>query len=314
MARHKKGDDIHGWVVLDKPYELGSTQAVSKVRWLFNAKKAGHAGTLDPLATGMLPIALGDATKTVPYVQDGLKTYRFTVAWGTATSTDDLEGEVIATSDNRPTTDEILSTLSHFEGDISQVPPAYSAIKIDGERAYTLARRGETVEMQARTVFIESLSLVGAPDSDHAIFEVVCGKGTYVRSLARDLAHALETEVHVTDLRRVAVGPFTETQMISLDSLEEMRHRSGADAGISLKEGLHSVLFPIETALDDIPALALSEGDAALIHNGQSVLLRGSNAPLSLDEAYATASGSLVALGFVEAGRFVPKRVFKSAP
>ena len=304
MARRRKGRDIHGWVLFDKPYGMGSTQAVAKVRWLFTAKKAGHAGTLDPLASGMLPIALGDATKTVPYVQDGRKKYRFTIRWGAATETDDAEGMVIARSDHRPSEKDILAVLPQFIGKISQMPPIYSALKIDGERAYNLARAGEKVELAARQVEIDQLELIEMPDSDHATFECICGKGTYIRAISRDMAKILGTEGHVTALRRLDVGPFAEEQMISLDILEEMRHRDPAEAHMS------SVLVPIETALDDIPALAVTDLEAARLYNGQAILLRGQDTSGVLDEAFATNQGVLVAIGFVEAGRFIPKRVF----
>jgi tRNA pseudouridine55 synthase len=307
MGRRKKGQDIHGWVLLDKPLGLGSTQAVSKVRWLFDAKKAGHAGTLDPLASGMLPIALGHATKTVPYAQDGRKTYRFTVEWGKATTTDDGEGEVVATSAHRPDRASIMAVLQQFTGLISQLPPAFSALKINGERAYDLARAGEAVELSHRNVQIDALTLRGCADPDHAEFEVVCGKGTYVRSLARDLARSLGTEGHVSALRRTQVGPFHESQMISLELLQEMRHRDPAEADMA------SVLHPVETALDDIPALAVTEAEAVRLLNGQAILLRGRDAPLALAEAYATAKNTLVAIGSVEQGEFIPRRVFKNA-
>ncbi len=304
MARRKKGRDIHGWVLLDKPYGMGSTQAVGKVRWLFDAKKAGHAGTLDPLASGMLPIALGDATKTVPYVQDGRKTYEFTVQWGASTQTDDTEGEILERSDHRPVDVDILEVLPQFIGTISQLPPIYSALKIGGERAYKLARAGEKVELKERQIEIEALELIDIPDRDHASFRVVCGKGTYVRSIARDMAKILATCGHVTALMRTDVGPFAQEQMISLDILEEMRHRDPAEGTMS------SVLVPIETALDDIPALAVTDLEAARLHNGQAILLRAQDTPGVLDEAYAINQGVLVAIGSVEAGRFIPKRVF----
>ncbi len=307
MGRRKKGQDIHGWVLLDKPLGLGSTQAVSKVRWLFDARKAGHAGTLDPLASGMLPIALGHATKTVPFAQDGQKTYQFTVEWGTATSTDDGEGEVVATSPHRPDQASIMAVLPQFTGLISQLPPAFSALKINGERAYDLARAGETVELDPRNVQIDALTLLGCPDSDHAEFEVLCGKGTYVRSLARDMARSLGTQGHVSALRRTQVGPFHESQMISLELLQEMRHRDPAEADMA------SVLHPVETALDDIPALAVTEAEAVRLLNGQAILLRGRDAPLALAEAYATTKNTLVAIGSVEQGQFIPRRVFKNA-
>ncbi|RMD92040.1 MAG: tRNA pseudouridine(55) synthase TruB, partial [Alphaproteobacteria bacterium] len=198
MARRRKGRDISGWLVVDKPAGLTSTAVVNKVRWALQAQKAGHAGTLDPLATGVLAVALGEATKTVPYVTDALKCYRFTVRWGEATNTDDAEGEVIARSDRRPTAEEIEAALPAFRGEIMQVPPQFSAVKIDGERAYALAREGQTPELAARPLWVESLELVEQPDEDHAVFEMVCGKGGYVRAIARDLGEALGTHGHVT--------------------------------------------------------------------------------------------------------------------
>ncbi|MEM6615054.1 MAG: tRNA pseudouridine(55) synthase TruB [Pseudomonadota bacterium] len=294
---------VHGWLVLDKPVDLTSTQAVGKCKWLFNAKKAGHAGTLDPLATGILPIAFGEATKTVPFVMDGEKTYRFTVTWGAATTTDDSEGETIATSDARPSRAEIEAVLPRFTGSISQVPPRFSAIKVNGERAYAMARDGEDFELDARTVEIDELLLVEQPDANTATFESVCGKGTYVRSLARDMAHALGTEGHVTALRRTQVGPFDEADAISLESLDKIRHSTG--------EPLHAAshLLPVETALDDIPALAMNGEAAARLRRGQAVLAAGKDAPIE-GPCFATERGVLVAIGAIDRGSFVPSRVF----
>ncbi|MEY3080812.1 MAG: tRNA pseudouridine synthase, partial [Pseudomonadota bacterium] len=271
MAKSKR-TPVHGWLILDKPYGMTSTQAVGKIRFLFNAEKAGHGGTLDPLASGLLPIALGEATKTVSYAMDGRKVYRFTACWGEERTTDDLEGLVSATSDKRPSREEIEPMLPRFTGEIMQAPPAFSAIKVDGERAYDLARAGEAVELAERPILIEALKLVDIPDRDHAIFEVTCGKGTYIRSLARDMGRALGTAAHVTSLRRVAVGPFTEAHMISLENLAELGHKApGGDA----KTG---ALLPIETVLDGIPALAIDEEQARRLKLGQAVLLRGANA------------------------------------
>ncbi|MGB3141039.1 MAG: tRNA pseudouridine(55) synthase TruB, partial [Aestuariivirga sp.] len=249
----KRGQPVHGWVVLDKPLGMTSTQAVGKIRRLFDAEKAGHGGTLDPLATGMLPIALGEATKTVQWAMDGRKVYRFEVTWGAERTTDDLEGEITAQSDLRPTPINIESILTDFQGVILQAPPAFSAIKIDGERAYDLARAGETVEIAERPVTIEKLVLVGCPDDNHAIFEVSCGKGTYVRSLARDMGRKLGCLGHVSMLRRIAVGPFVEADMIPLETLAEMSHKP---LGNSAENG---ALRPLETVLDGIPALALKD-------------------------------------------------------
>lgn len=263
MGRSKKGDPISGWVCLDKPWGLGSTPAVGKVRRLFNARKAGHAGTLDPLASGILPIALGEATKTVSFMVDADKAYRFTIRWGDSTTTLDAEGQVTATSDVRPTPDQVDAVLDTFIGEISQVPPAFSAIKVDGERAYDLARAGEEVELKARTVTIHNIAIVEAADADHITLEVFCGKGTYVRALARDIATALGAEGHVSFLRRTRVGPFSEANAISLEKLEELVHR-----------GAHQeALLPVATALDDIPVLAVTDEEAFRLSQGRGVVL-----------------------------------------
>jgi tRNA pseudouridine55 synthase len=296
---------VHGWLVLDKPVGMTSTHAVSAVKRLFSAKRAGHAGTLDPLASGCLPIALGEATKTVPFVMDGRKLYQFTVRWGEERDTDDAEGRVVASSDHRPTPEAIRALLPSYTGTISQVPPCYSAIKIAGERAYDLARDGETVELSARPVDIGTLELVATPDQDHAVFHAECGKGTYVRALARDLGRALGCYGHVSALRRVAVGPFGPETMILLAQLEAVCHRAAAG-----EASLAGTLMPVETALDDIPALAVSRADAARLARGQAVLLRGRDAPTFRGPVYVTASGRLVALAELDRGEIVPKRVF----
>jgi tRNA pseudouridine55 synthase len=300
--------DVHGWLVLDKPVGMTSTHAVSIAKRLFSAKRCGHAGTLDPLASGCLPIALGEATKTVPFVMDGRKLYQFTVRWGEERDTDDAEGRVIATSELRPTPETIRGLLPSFTGTIQQVPPRYSAIKIEGERAYDLARDGETVELEARPVEIDRLDLVATPDADHAVLHAECGKGTYVRSLARDIGRALGCFGHVSALRRVAVGPFGPETMILLDQLEALCHRAAAGEG-----SLSGILLPVETALDDIPALAVSRADAARLSRGQAVLLRGRDAPNFRGPVYVTASGQLVALAEMDRGEIVPKRVFNLA-
>ncbi len=300
--------DVHGWVVLDKPVGMTSTHAVSVVKRLFTAKRAGHAGTLDPLASGCLPIALGEATKTVPFVMDGRKAYRFTVRWGEERDTDDAEGRVAATSEGRPTVEAIQALLPAFTGTIEQVPPRFSAIKIEGERAYDLARDGEQVELAARPVDIHGLTLTEVPDLDHAVFTAICGKGTYVRALARDMGRALGCLGHVSALRRVSVGPFTENTMILLEQLEALCHRAAAGEG-----SLADALMPVETALDDIPALAVSRADAARLQRGQAVLLRGRDAPIFRGTVYVTASGQLTALAEVDRGEIVPKRVFNLA-
>ena len=300
--------DVHGWVVLDKPVGMTSTHAVSVIKRLFSAKRAGHAGTLDPLASGCLPIALGEATKTVPFVMDGRKLYRFTVRWGEERDTDDSEGRVIESSERRPSPEAIRALLPSYIGTVQQVPPRYSAIKIEGERAYDLARDGATVELKARPVEIVRLELVEVPDADHAVLEAECGKGTYVRSLARDIGRALGCYGHVSALRRAAVGPFTEKTMILLEQLEAVCHRAAAGEG-----SLADALMPVETALDDIPALAVSGSDAARLHRGQAVLLRGRDAPNFRGTVYVTASGRLLALAEIDRGEIVPKRVFNLA-
>ncbi|MEI7598704.1 MAG: tRNA pseudouridine(55) synthase TruB [Aestuariivirga sp.] len=303
MAKTKR-TPVTGWLILDKPYGMTSTQAVGKVRFLFNAEKAGHGGTLDPLATGLLPIALGEATKTVSYAMDGRKVYRFTARWGEERTTDDLEGEVSATSDRRASGEEIESILPRFTGEIMQAPPAFSAIKVDGERAYDLARAGEAVELAERPILIEALKLVDIPDRDHATFEVTCGKGTYIRSLARDMGRVLGTAAHVTMLRRVAVGPFTEDHMISLENLTELGHKApGGDA----KTG---ALLPIETVLDGIPAVAIDDEQARRLKLGQAVLLRGANAPIAEDAVLVMSGGKPLGIGTIVQGSLKPKRLF----
>lgn len=251
----KKGLPINGWIAFDKPYGMTSTQAVGKVRRILNAQKIGHGGTLDPLATGILPIALGEATKTIPYIQDALKIYTFTVQWGEARTTDDMEGEVIKTSNIRPTRGQIEAILPRFTGDIMQTPPQFSAIKIAGERAYDIARSGEEVELKPRPVYIETLELL-SQTTDSADFECLCGKGTYIRSLARDMAEALGTVGFIAALRRDAVGLMNLENAISLEKLEEYGH---------------SALLPVETVLDGIPALNLNQQEAVRLKNGQSL-------------------------------------------
>lgn len=292
--------DLSGWLVLNKPYDMSSTEAVGKLRWLFAAKKAGHAGTLDPLATGILPIAFGEATKTVPYVQDGVKVYRFTVTWGRQTTTDDLEGEVIATADHRPDEAAVRAALPAFTGTILQAPPAFSAIKIDGQRAYDLARAGEAVEIAPREVTIESLTLLrhGADSSD---FEMTCEKGTYVRALARDLALALGTRGHVSALHRARVGAFADAQSVTLDALEA-----------ATPEERDAMLLPLAAGLRDVPEIKVDAGQAQRIRAGNPVLLVGRDAPVAVDDAWASARGEAVALGFVEQGQFKPRRVILS--
>ena len=305
MGRRRKGEAVSGWICLDKPYDLTSTHAVSRVRRIFNAQKAGHAGTLDPLASGILPIALGEATKTVPYAMDASKTYRFTLRFGDARSTDDAEGEVVETSNRRPSDDEIRAILPKFTGLITQVPPAFSAIKVQGERAYDLARAGEQVELEPRQVLIHAIRLAGRPSPDEATFEVTSGKGAYMRALGRDLAIGLSTCGHIRNLRRTAVGPFTEQRAISLESLKALGHSPAA----------FEYLLPVETALDDIPALALTATEAIRLRSGQPVgLLHRQDRDRIYELApggmvRAMAEGRLVALTRFEAGELVPVRV-----
>lgn len=296
-APRPKKRDIHGWVVLDKPIGMTSTHAVSVVKRAFSAKKAGHAGTLDPLASGLLPIALGEATKTVPFVMDGRKAYQFTVAWGTQTNTDDTEGRVIATSEQRPEAAAIVALLPRFTGTIMQTPPKFSAIKIAGERAYDLARDGEEVELQARPVEIDALTIV-SHDGATTTFEAECGKGTYVRAIARDLGLALGCLGHVAHLRRTRVGPFTLLEAASVETLRES------------PESALAALQPVKAALTLIPEIVLHRDAANRLKRGQSALLRGAGAPIELDAAYATCAGTLVSTGSVQNGEFVPHRVF----
>ena len=303
--RRRSGKPINGWVILDKPVDITSTAAVGAVRRIFDAQKAGHAGTLDPLATGVLPIALGEATKTLPYVVDTEKRYQFLLRWGVATSTDDREGDIIKTCERRPSEAAIRDMLPQFIGEIMQVPPIYSAIKVNGQRAYDLARDGEEVELDARPIFIDAFDLVGIEDADHAVFTVVSGKGAYMRGLARDLAGALGTVGHIASLRRNAVGPFQETDAISLDELGSFGQSPAAPGG----------LRPVETPLDDIPALALTEQEANRLRNGQAVsLIRKTDLErISAFEdgetVLAMATGKPVALTRYTAGEVRPVRV-----
>lgn len=305
MARRKRGQPIHGWVLIDKSSGLQSTETTNRVRRLFDAQKAGHGGTLDPLATGVLAVALGEATKTVPYVMDGSKTYQFTVAFGARTSSDDSEGEVIETNDHRPTKDEVVAAMESFRGDIMQVPPKVSAIKVDGERAYDLARDGEDFELAARPMTVYRLELLEA-SPEQASFEVEATKGFYVRSLARDIAEKCETLGHVTSLRRLATGPFDESQAIPLEKLEELGQESAL---------LEYLVDPIH-ALAGIPAVDLDPTEAARIRNGNPVpLVRRSQidrlGDVSLeDEVVLTTEGQLLALARFEPGQLQPFRVF----
>ncbi len=307
MGRRKKGDIVDGWVCLDKPFEMGSTEAVSRIRRLFNAQKAGHAGTLDPLASGILPIALGEATKTVPMMMEAQKVYRFTINWGVSTDSVDREGEIIGRSDLRPTVDQVKAALPAFVGEIDPTPPRFSAIKVDGARAYDLARDGVEFELPSRRVTIHSAKVSDAPDADHVEIVIRTGKGVYVRSLARDLAAALGAEGHVSALRRERVGPFSTENAVTLDSLEEMVHRGAASEG----------LLAVATALDDIPELAVTEQDAFSLRQGRPIVLLPRQVETlkdRLSDGSRTVSvfqgQTLVALCQLRAGRLEPDRVF----
>jgi tRNA pseudouridine55 synthase len=308
VQKKREKRDVHGWIILDKPIGMTSTHAVAVAKRLFAARRVGHAGTLDPLASGLLPLALGEATKTVPFVMDGRKRYRFTVRWGEERDTDDAEGQVVATSAERPSVEAIEAVLPRFTGTIAQVPPKFSAIKIEGERAYDLARDGQDVALEPRPVDIHALALTETPDVDTAVFEAECGKGTYVRALARDIGRLLGCLGHVSALRRTQVGPFRENDMISLAELESLCQKAAAGEG-----SLADALLPVETALDDIPALAVSRADAARLQRGQAVLLRGRDAPIFRGTVYVTVSGELIALSEVDRGEIIPKRVFNLA-
>lgn len=313
--RKKKGRPVSGWVILDKPKGMGSTEAVSKIKWLFNAEKAGHAGTLDPLASGMLPIALGEATKTVPYVMDGTKVYQFNVAWGEERNTDDLEGEVTKTSDKRPTKEEILAVLPQYVGVIMQTPPQFSAIKINGNRAYDLAREGEKIEIPAREVEIDSLELTDITPEGHAVFEIECGKGTYVRSLARDIGRKLGCYGYIAELRRIEVSPFTEDDFVELSELERVAPEKGEpdqDGNLPVRDfsALDDLLIETGAALEFLPQYPLSDDQAHRVKMGNPVILRGRDAPVDEDEVCVTQKGKLLAIGMIEKGQFKPKRVF----
>ncbi|MCG6883844.1 MAG: tRNA pseudouridine(55) synthase TruB [Silicimonas sp.] len=299
MARRKKGRDISGWIVIDKPAGLTSTHVVNKVRWAFDAKKAGHAGTLDPDATGVLAVALGEATKTVPFVTDALKAYTFTVKFGQATNTDDAEGEVIASADIRPSDDDIRLALSGFEGDIMQVPPAFSAVKIDGERAYAKARAGEEVELEARPLFVESIEMVERTDAHHAVLEMICGKGGYVRAIARDLGETLGCLGHVTSLRRVWSGPFELEDAVTLDEVEDLARTPELDKR----------LLPLAAGLLDLPELPTTQEGATRLRNGNPGVVIAADAAFG-DLAWASFQGEPVAVGVYKAGELHPSRVF----
>ncbi len=301
MGRKRKGRDISGWLVVDKPAGLTSTAVVNKVRWAFDAKKAGHAGTLDPEATGVLAVALGEATKTVPYITDALKAYTFTVTLGAATNTDDAEGEVIATSAQRPSDEEIKEALLGFVGEIQQVPPKFSAVKIDGQRAYKLARDGEEVELSARSLWVEELVMLDRPDADHVVLEMTCGKGGYVRSIARDLGERLGCFGHVLSLRRTWSGPFDAEDGITLEQL---------DAGAKSPD-LDQHLRPLEEGLADLPELKCTDQGAVRLRNGNPGMVIASDVEYG-EEAWASLNGKAVAVGIYKAGELHPSRVFNT--
>lgn len=312
MVRQKqvkrRKNAINGWLVLDKPYGLTSNDALGKLKRIFSPQKVGHAGTLDPRATGCLPIAFGEATKTVSFVMQGRKVYRFEVTWGAETDTDDTEGAVTATSGHRPDANAICAVLPAFTGTILQVPPKFSAIKVAGERAYDLARDGEVVELDPRPIDVHRLTLVACPDSDRAVFEAECGKGTYVRALARDLGRRLGTCGHVTELRRLLVGPFGEEDLSGLDDIiqaaENLKEGAGVDPLVA------EFIRPVREAMEDLVEIPVSEEDGAKIRRGMAVLLRGRDAPLNCETAFASHAGVPVALGAIDKGRFRPSRVF----
>ena len=299
MGRKRKGRDISGWLVVDKPAGPTSTAIVNKVRWALDAQKAGHAGTLDPDATGVLAVALGEATKTVPYITDALKAYVFTVRLGQSTNTDDAEGEVIGTSDLRPSDEEIKAALGGFVGDIEQVPPKFSAVKIDGERAYKLAREGTDVQIAARPLYVESLLLIDRPDVDHVTLEMVCGKGGYVRAIARDLGAVLRCHGHVRELRRTWSGPFDAAEGLSLERIEALARTPELDAH----------LRPLEDGLNDLPEVRATAEGAARLRNGNPGMVLASDVEYG-EECWASLDGHAVAVGRYKSGELHPSRVF----
>jgi tRNA pseudouridine55 synthase len=299
MARSKKGRAVSGWVVIDKPAGITSTAVVNKVKWAFEAQKAGHAGTLDPAATGVLAVALGEATKTVPYITDALKCYRFMVRLGAATSTDDAEGAVIETRAERPSDAQIVDALPAFRGEIMQVPPQFSAVKVDGERAYDLARDGVEMELAARALWVESLEVIARPDADHVELEMVCGKGGYVRSIARDLGQALGCLGHVQWLRRVWSGPFDAAKGASLDDIDRLARSPEIDA----------LLQPLELGLADLPRYEATAEGAARLRNGNPGMVIVNGLAYG-DEAWASHQGRPVAVGIYRGGELHPTRVF----
>lgn len=299
MARRKKGRKVHGWLVVDKPLGMTSSAVVNKAKWAFDAQKAGHAGTLDPEASGVLAIAFGEATKTVPYVTDSMKAYRFTVRLGQATNTDDGDGEIVASSDARPSADDIRAALGQFSGDIMQVPPQFSAVKVDGERAYKRARDGEEMELAARPLYVESLELVEMLDADHAVLEMICGKGGYVRSIARDLGQVLDCYGHVVALRRVWAGPFELDDAIDFDLLDKMAKDPALDEN----------LLPLSAGLNDLEELRCTPEGAAKLRNGNPGMVIASDVEYG-EECWTSLDGQPVAIGTYKAGELHPSRVF----
>ncbi len=299
MARKRKGRDIHGWLIVDKPAGISSNAVVNKVRWAMDAKKAGHAGTLDPEATGVLAVALGEATKTVPYVTDTLKAYTFTVRLGQSTNTDDSEGEVVTESDLRPTDDEIIAALAQFTGQIMQVPPKFSAVKIDGERAYKLARDDEEFEIAARPLWVEELKMLDRPDADHVTLEMTCGKGGYVRSIARDLGEALGCLGYVRELRRIWSGPFEVEDGVTMELVESLAKTGELDQH----------LLPLEDGLFELPELRCTAEGATRLQHGNPGMVLNSDTEYG-DEAWASYDGKAVAVGIFRSGELHPTRVF----
>lgn len=301
MGRRRKGRDISGWLVVDKPAGMTSTAVVNKVRWALDAKKAGHAGTLDPEATGVLAIAFGEATKTIPYVTEALKAYVFTVRLGQATNTDDAEGEVIAESTVRPSDDDIKDALLAFIGDIQQVPPQFSAVKIEGERAYKRARDGETTALAARPLYVDSLLLIDRPDFDHVTLEMVCGKGGYVRSIARDLGEVLGCLGHVLQLRRTWSGPFDVEDGLSVEEIDAMAKTAALDARVK----------PLEVALADMVELKTTPEGAARLRNGNPGLVLATDVEYG-DTCWASYEGRAIAIGHYKSGELHPSRVLNT--
>lgn len=301
MGRRKKGDRVDGWLIVDKPAGLSSNAVVNKVRWALNAQKAGHSGTLDPEATGILAIALGEATKTIPFVTDALKAYRFVVRLGAATNTDDAEGQIIAQSDARPSTEAISQALGAFTGDILQVPPQFSAVKIDGQRAYHHARAGQEVDIAPRPLFVEALCVIERPDPDHVVLEMTCGKGGYVRSIARDLGAELGCFAHVKTLRRIWSGPFELDDSIAFETVETL----------AKDPALLDHLLPLEAGLHDVPELRCRPAEAAALRNGNPAQVITCDAEFG-ELAWASCDGEAIAIGTYKAGKLFPTRVFNS--